>query len=444
MNQILVRSLPTFVRIKIEGRPNLQKIIGNTGWLFADKILRMGVGLFVGVWVARYLGPEQLGLLSYAAAFVALFSGFATFGLSDIVIRDIVHEPSLNNEILGTTFILKLVGGISTFFLTGGILFLWRPHDNLMQWLVIIIAFGMVAQTFDTIDFWFQSQIQSKPIVYARNIAFILVSLAKVALILNHASLVAFAGIGLAELVLSAIGFVVAYRLNGYSFKTWRWSTIKAKSLLHDSWPFMLAGMVGMVYRRIDQFMLGGMVGNTELGLYAVAVLLSEIWYFIPMAVYSSVLPSIVESKGINEELFYARVQKLYNFMALFAYAIAIPTTFLAAPIINTLYGEAYSRSAPMLVLLIWSGLFVNLGIARSTFITTMNWTKIHLIGVALASLINIILNYFLIPKYGGTGAACASLIAYWFATHGICFFYPPLFKTGRMLTKAMIYPKVW
>ena len=104
--------LPKFIRQKLEGKSNLRKIIGNTGWLFADRFLRIIVELFIGVWIARYLGPEKFGLYSYAIAFVALFSAFSTLGLDRIVVREIVKEPTDKDEIIGTAFILKFIGGI--------------------------------------------------------------------------------------------------------------------------------------------------------------------------------------------------------------------------------------------------------------------------------------------------------------------------------------------
>jgi hypothetical protein len=88
------------------------KYFKNTSWLFAEKILRMAVGLFVGIWVARYLGPDKFGLLSYAQSFVGLFSAIATLGLNGIVVREIVKYPEEEDGILGTAFILKMTGNV--------------------------------------------------------------------------------------------------------------------------------------------------------------------------------------------------------------------------------------------------------------------------------------------------------------------------------------------
>lgn len=444
MNQAWIRYLPEFIRTKVEGRHYLQNVISNTGWLFADNILRMGVGLLVGVWVARYLGPEQFGQLSYALAFTALFSSVASLGLDGIVVRNIVRDPSCKEETLGTAFLLKIIGGSATFVLTMAAIFMLRPADGLTHWLVGIIAAGTIFQAFDTIDFWFQSQVQSKYTVLAKNTAFIICSIIKIACLIAKAPLIAFAWIALFEIITGSTGLIVAYKSRRGYLGEWRGSLNRARELLKDSWPLIFSGIVSMVYMRIDQVMLGEMAGNEEVGIYSAAVRLAEVWYFIPMTVVSSVFPSIVEARTMGEELFYERLQKLYNMMALLAYAIAIPVTLLSGWLVKMLFGDAYGRAGFMLAGLIWAGLFVNMGVARSSFLTSMNWTRVHLMTVFLGCVLNVALNFLLIPQYGGMGAVIATCVAYWFAAHGACLVYKPLYKTGYMLTKAMIYPRIW
>lgn len=444
MNQPWTRYLPSFVRTRIEGRHYLQNVISNTGWQFADNILRMGVGLFVGVWIARYLGPEQYGLFSYALAFVALFSSVASIGLDEIATRNIVRDPAAKDKILGTTFFLKLIAGIVIFSATIGAIFILRPADSLTRWLVGIIAAGTVFQAFNTIELWFHSQVQAKYTVLAKSTSFIISSFIKIGLIIAKAPLIAFALISTVEIIISSAGLVVAYRSKGSRLKDWRVSLDNAKALLHDSWPMILSGIAIMLYMRIDQVMLGEMVGSKEVGIYSAAVRMAEVWYFIPTAVYWSVLPSIVEAKSESETLFYERLQKFYNLMALMAFAVAIPVTFLAEWLVRALFGEAYARAGLMLAVLIWANVFWNLEIARSAFLTTMNWTRIYFLTILSGCILNIAINLLLIPLYGGMGAVIASVIAYWFAAHGSCFLYRPLFKTGIMLSKAMVYPKIW
>ena len=108
--------------------PNLKKIAGNTGWLFADRMIRMGVGVIVWIWIARYLGPDQFGLLNYSIAFVALISPIAVLGLDNLVIRDVVQNPELKEELLGTAYAMRASGGILSFFIYLFQLLVSIPH----------------------------------------------------------------------------------------------------------------------------------------------------------------------------------------------------------------------------------------------------------------------------------------------------------------------------
>ncbi|MEJ2648980.1 MAG: flippase, partial [Sedimentisphaerales bacterium] len=223
-----------------------------------------------------------------------------------------------------------------------------------------------------------------------------------------------------------------------------RFSRRMAGSLLRDSWPLVFSAFLTMVYLRIDQVMLGNMVGSEELGNYSVAVQISEAWYFIPIVICSSVFPAIVEADAISEELFDAHLQKLYGIMVRLAYGFALPVAFFSREIIQLLFSSAYSKAGPLLAILAWTGLFTGLGAARNNFIVARNWTRVNLLSIAMGSVMNILLNYALIPRYGAMGAVIATFISYWFAVHGTCLFLKPLRKTGWMMTKAMFYPKFW
>jgi O-antigen/teichoic acid export membrane protein len=217
-----------------------------------------------------------------------------------------------------------------------------------------------------------------------------------------------------------------------------------ARKLLKDSWPLILSAFLTMIYLRIDQVMIGNMIGSAELGNYSVAVQLSEVWVFIPMVVISAVFPAFVEVERDNEELFYAHLQKLYNVMTLYAYLVAVPVACFASEIIQVLFSSSYADAGPLAAVMVWAMVFSSLGAARNLLVIVKNWTRVNLLSVFLGGLLNIILNLFLIPVYGSMGAVIATLISYWFAVHGSCFFFKSLRPTGWMMTKAMFYPKVW
>ncbi len=413
MDHAWVKILPGFFARKLEGRLNLQKIIGNTGWLFADKIIRLGVGLVVGVWIARYLGPAQYGIFNYAQAFVSLFAVFANLGLDGIVVRDIVRDPACREETLGSAFMLKLTGAFLTLLLTIGSVTLLRPNDNLTCFLVAIIAAGTIFQAFDVIDFWFQSQVLSKFTVIARNISFLTVSAVKIVLILKHAPLVAFALAGLVEIMLASAALLAMYRIHGHHLAFRRGSVSRAKQLLNESWPLILSGLAIMVYMQIDQVMLREMIGNEELGLYSAALRFSEVWYFIPTAIVSSVFPSIVGLKKISEEAYYEQIGKLFKLLVLVAYFIAIPLSILSKHVIPLVYGVSYQDAGTILSIHIWASMFVFIGVGQGPWNLTEGYMKLSLQRTIAGAVLNVAINLVLIPLYGGIGAAIATVIAY-------------------------------
>ncbi|MDD2852004.1 MAG: flippase [Desulfuromonadaceae bacterium] len=443
-DRIWLRYLPGFIRKRLENRHVFQEAVENSGWLIGDKILRMGVGLLVGVWVARYLGPSQFGIMSYAASMVGLAGAIAGLGIDSIVIRDLVRHPERSNEYLGTTFVLRFTAGLVCYLGVIGVVAIIKPEDLLTQIIVAIVGWSLTVNAFDAADFWFQSKVKSKYVVYAKGIGFLIAAAFRVILILSEAPLAAFAAANLAELAIGAVGLLSVYSVKGGAIRSWKFRLPVAKELLFGGWPVLLGSIVSMICFRIDQVMLGQISDAKELGIYAAAVRVAELWFFIPSAIIASVFPNIIRAREVDEAEFYKRLQKLFNFLAFAGYAVAIPVTFLGPFVIKLLYGEAYAAAAPMLVILIWSDLFINLAMARGAYLFAMNWIWILFWVNVLAAVVNVALNLVLIPHYGGIGAAVASCISYWVSAHGVCYLIKPMRKSGHMITRALLFPKFW
>ena len=261
-------------------------LIGNLVWLLTDQILPMGLGLLVGVWLASYLGLTQFGLLNYAIGLVSLFASAATMGLDTLVVRDIARDPECQEETLGNAFILQLAGGIITLLLAVTAMALVNPKDGLTLWLVGIVAAGTIFQSFETINFCFQSQVQSQYTAVAKNSVSLLVAGIRIGLILVQAAVIAFAWVTLAEVALAGLAIALLYQSRGNNFKLWRVSWQRGKQLLQESGPLVLSSLAIFIYSKIDMIMLGS-VDKTELGYYAAAVKLSEICYFWPLIIAS-------------------------------------------------------------------------------------------------------------------------------------------------------------
>ncbi|WP_324187442.1 flippase [Vibrio hibernica] len=403
--------------ISLNNSSGAMKYLKNTSWLLGEKVLRMTLGLFVSVWVARYLGPEQFGLFSYAQSFVALFAAIATLGLDGIVVKALVNDQEQKQRILGTAFTLKLTGAIVVLVLLAASVFL-QSDDNQTGLLVFIIASATVFQSFNVIDFYFQSTVKSKYVVYSNVFSLLLSSAVKIVLILNEASLVAFAYIILFDSLVLASSFIYFYSQNKFSIWHWKFDKVVAKSLLKESWPLILSGLVVSMYMKIDQVMIKSILGSADVGQYAAAVRLSEVWYFIPMVISSSLFPAILNAKKISKELYYLRIQRLYDFMAWTAIVITIPMTFLSDWVVHLLYGAQFSQTAGVLMIHVWSAVFVFLGVASSKWFISEGLQRYSFYRSLVGAILNVVINLVLIPQHGIYGAAIATLISQFVASY--------------------------
>jgi len=408
-----VNLIPAFIRRRIGHRPNLVKIINNLGWLFFDKILRMGMGLLVGVWVARYLGPEQFGLLSFATAFVGLFGAIATMGLQDIVVRDIVRDPGGKEETLGTAAVLQFLGGIIAYGLILATIFWLRADDTLAKAIVAILGTMMLFKASEIAAYWFESQVSSKYTVWVQNSVFLVFAAIKVGLILQNAMLVTFAWTMIAEALVVALFMLVMLDLHGPRLSRLSISFNEAKTLLSNSWPLLLSGIAVLIYMKIDQIMLGQMIGDEAVGIYSAAVRVSEVWYFIPMAIVASVFPAILEAKKNSEKHYHERLQHLYDLMVWLAIVVALPMTFLSTAIVTLLFGDAYAQAGSVLAIHIWAAVFVFLGVASGKWFLAENRQILSLQRTVFGAIANIIFNLLMIPKFGVLGSAWATVLSY-------------------------------
>lgn len=392
--------------------PGLRKILENLSWLMLDRVVRMGMGLFVGVWVARYLGPMQFGSLNFAMSFIALFATAATLGLDAIVVREVVNKAADAHEILGTSLALRMGGGLLAVGISIASLMLIQMHDRQAMVLVSILSITLVFQAFDTIDSFFQSQVRSKITVWAKNGAFLAFAAIRVALIYAKAPLWTFAAAITGEMGLGAAGLVLGYYLSGGRINSWRTSKKRAAALLQQSWPVIFSAMAIMVYMRLDMVMLKMMKGDLAVGLYAAATRVSEVWYFIPLAIVSSVSPAIMRAKD-DPELFYGRIRRLFAMMTLTACAIGSVVALASHAIIRILYSSSYSGAAPVLAVHVWASVFVFLGVAQSPWDITKNLLKLSLYRTIAGAVINVVMNLYLIPRYAAMGAAIATVVSY-------------------------------
>lgn len=414
-----------------------QKYLKNTGWMFFGRVFLLLVSFSVSIYIARYLGPVNYGLFNYVISFVGLFGFLSSLGLDSILNRELVKNHERKDVLIGTSFYLKLAGSVLTIAIIF-IVSIISTDDKFTLLLIWLFSLNYIPQAFNVIEIYFQSQILSKKVVIAQTIAGMISAILKLLLIFLNKGIFWLITIYVLETFIIAFILLIYFKDFGRRLRKWRFDLGLAKELLKDSWPLILSSVAIGVYMKIDQVMIKNMLSDEQVGLYAVAVKLSEIWYFIPSIVLASVFPALVNSYKKNEDLFNKRIGKLYFLMFWVSFLIAICTTFLADSIIQILFGDAYTQSVLVLRIYIWSGVFVFIGSTSSEYLLIKNYTQILFYNTLLGAFLNIILNLFLITKFNIIGASISTVISYFIATFSILF-YKKTKKQGLLIISSII-----
>ncbi len=446
VEQLWVKYLPRRLARHIEGRPYRIKVISNLTWIFGDNVLRTSVRIILGVWIARYLGPEQFGMLSYVTALVSIFSVLAAMELWTVVVRDLIRQPNSTNEILGTACFLQFISSCISFPLVLLVIGLARPGQPIIMAMGTIIGSTLLFQASYVIKCWFDAQVAYRYVVWAENAGFLLSSLMKLAMIIANAPLVAFAWATLAESALASIALVILYRRrNG---PRWRVGFARARKQLNDSWPLLIAGFSIAMYSRIDQVLLGQMLGDAELGAYSAAVRISEGWFFLPAAIVGSIFPSIVAAKEQKDGSYEKRLQSLYNGMAVLGAVIGIAFTLFANPLMVLVFGSKFQQGGLVLAIYGWAGLFVGLDSAGWRYMVLEGLQRIAMYRHLLGILLNVVGNLLLIPAFGITGSAVASICSFVIANYLLDLFYketrPMFMQKSRALTFRWMFTRIF
>jgi polysaccharide transporter, PST family len=400
---------------------NHHNVIVNVSWLLFDKAFKILLSIAVLTSVAKYLGTTQYGLLNYCITYAAIFNPLSTLGLDNLAVRDLVVEDN-KNKIFATTFWLRVGGSLVYIIFTVAMSYIFQKENIKIQ-IISVLALSSIFRPFDVIDFWFQSQVNSKYSVAGKSFSYALISFFKIFLVYSAAPLISFAWAMLFESFLASSALLVTYLLKYNSIKLFDWDWQVGKKMLRESWPLIFSGFAIFTYMKIDQLMLGSMIGNQAVGIYSVAANISEIWNVIPTIIISSIAPAVYAAKKGNEANYYRRIEQLHSILVQISLLIAILVSFGSEKIVLALFGNSYAESASVLIVHVWSNVFSFMGSATVFWYIAEGMTELVTLRTIYGGVLNILLNFYLIPLYGAVGAAIATVVSYVFVGYIMNFF---------------------
>lgn len=387
-----------------------RSVVKNVYWAVLGKVVNLVSALFVGILVARYLGPEQYGLMNYVISFVSLFAVLANFGLDNIEVRELARNHSERDRILGTAFSLKIFFAFATICLIAVVLCVFES-DSFTAWMILIYSFSIVLGSFNVIRNYFTSIILNEYVVKTEIIRTLAGALIKVVLLLVNAPLSWFIVACTFDFALVAGGYVYSYRRKVNSMSYWRFDKRLARYLIKQSFPLLLSGAAVIIYQRIDQVMIGTMIDKTSVGYFSTACRFSELILFLPGIMAQTVTPLLVHAKERDLQEYAFKRQQFVNVVVWISIALSVCMSVSSFWLISWTFGSQYLAAVPVLQIMAFKALGMALSSAGGQLIIIEKIQKWAFIRNVIGCVCCVGLNLLLIPTYGIVGSAVVTII---------------------------------
>lgn len=413
-----------------------KKVFKNISWILFCRIAQSAIALIINLISARYLGPSNFGLLSYAGSVVAFVVPLAKLGLRHVLVAELVSQPEREGQILGTSLLMSVMSSFLCIFGCAAFVLVANAGETDTLIVCLLYSISLIFETLEMTQYWFQAKLLSKYMAVTSLAAYLVTALYKVFLLATGKSIYWFAVSNALDYLIISIMLLIIYRRLGGQKLSFSFSL--GKQLFRRSKYYIVSSMMVTIFAQTDKIMIKMMIGNAENGYYSTAVSCASMTAFIFLALIDSFSPLIYESRKKSYREFEKNISILYSIIIYVALIQSVLLTVLAEPIVGLLYGADYLPAASLLQIVTWYTTFSYLGSARGIWVLAENKQK-HLWSINLAgALLNVVGNYFLIPILGASGAAIASIATQFFSNVGMCILLKPMRPTAKLMLQAL------
>ncbi len=395
--------------IKLFKNFNNKKFKINISWLIFDKLFRASLNIVLTIILARNLGPENFGILNYLLAFLYLFTSISSLGMNPVLTNKIIKdgEKFKYNMVLNAYYI-RFIFSILCYLIFLSLINLLNSEGVIFEY-SIIIGLVIIMKSSEIFFSYFEAKSLSKYIVISQLLGLLTSILIIIYVFINNLD---------NKLIYIALllDFIIVFVLINYfyflktKFLLPKIELILIKKILCKSLPVLVSALSIILYMRIDQIMIKSLINEYEVGIYSASVRLIEIFHFIPKILIISFLPIILKAKEYYKQLLF-----LNSLIFKISIVIFLIIFFSSSFLVKIFYGDEYLESVLITKVLSFSIVFVFFGVINEHWYIKNNLQLNYAFNVFLGAIINIILNYFLILKFGSVGAAVSTLITYIF-----------------------------
>lgn len=414
----------------------MNRVAKNAVWIIAGKVAQSVLALIINMLTARYLGPSNFGLITYASSLVAFVLPIMQLGFSNVLVQEIVNKPEREGKVLGTAIFLSLLSSICCIIGVTSFAFAVNPDETETIVVCLLYSFILIFQAIDHIEFWYQAKLLSKYSSIISLISYVAVSAYKVFLLVTAKSVYWFALSNALDYAFISIGGVILYRkLGGQRLS---FSISIGKQMFSKSKHYILSSMMVTIFAQTDKIMIKMMMNESATGYYGAAVACAGMTSFVFAAIIDSFRPSVFEGQKVGEDVFSYRLTMLYSIIIYLSLAQSVVMSVMSKLIIFILYGEAYYPAVDALRIVVWYTTFSYMGSVRNIWILANEKQKylwqINLFGAVA----NVILNYILIPLIGINGAAVASLLTQFFTNVIVGYIIKPIRPNNKLIVESL------
>lgn len=402
----------------------------NTTFLIIEKLVRYSFIFATTIVMAKILGVEQFGKLNFALAIISMSAIVSNMGMDQVLVKELVNNPKDEKNILGSSLVLKIFGGIVMVLLTTIVAQYIRSYDDEFISLILILSLAFILDSFVILKYWFEARVQAK---YSSLVGIFVISISsiiKIYVVINTGNLIHIGYVSIFEALILSLGLISIYSLKKGNLKKWKSSYSKIKYLFRQNAPLMLSGAVFILFTRVDQVMIGMFLGDENVGIYSAAVRLSEVWLFIPAMIATSYFPLILKQRNLDRVLYIKTISSLLMISLIFGLFIIVFLSIFSDGLIQIIFGSDFMLSSKVLRIHAWSILFNIISVISFRYFLAEGLQIYSVYRAAAGLIINIVLNYYLIPIYGVVAAAYTTVFSQFIAAYLLNFIN---FKTREM-----------
>jgi O-antigen/teichoic acid export membrane protein len=416
------------------------KFAQNAGWLIGAKVYQLVINLVISMLMARYLGPSNFGLVNYAASFATLFTAICTLGIDSILVNELLQDRKRNGTQLGSAIGLRLCSSSLSVLTILGLAWALNPDEPITIQVVLLYSISLVFQSFDSINSWFQANLESKVTAAVSAAGYTVVAIYKAVLLITQRDVRWFAAAHAVEYAFVALLLLISYHRSHNRLQPIRFRPKVGFDLLSRSYHFIISGMMIALYGQMDRVMLKAMIDEEAVGYYSCASTISSFWAFILVAIIDAAKPVILAKYSEDKRAFKLGLIRLYGAIIYLSALATIGLSVLSKPLVLIMFGQAYLPARGTLCILSCGTAFAYLGVARSIWLVPQGKQKFAKYIAACGATGNLILNLLLIPRLGIVGAAIATVSTQIFNNLILGFLMPPIRENNKLILKAFVF----